>query len=92
MKRTPTEIAMMTPQEAYAAGDADGREALTASMRRDESAAKSIESIEAKLDLDNRILGLERAMKVLAASEFDQANSIADHSRRIRKLEGGKIE
>lgn len=88
MIRAPSEIAAMSPQEAWNDGYRVGREELAAGMRRDEAAARSMEGIEAKLDLDNRLAGLELAMKLLADSDFDQAVSIADHSKRLAKLEG----
>lgn len=87
MKRTPAEIEQMTPREAYAAGDADGREALTASLRRDEAAAKASETIEAKAKLDERLAAIERWLGVLQGDAEDRASSIADHSKRIAMLE-----
>lgn len=88
MKRTSAEVDQMTPREAYTAGDADGREALTASLRRDEAAARASETIKAKAKLDERLAAIEGWLGVLQGDVEDRARSIADHSKRIAMLEG----
>lgn len=87
MKRTPADIAMMSPQEAYAAGDADGREALTASLHRDEAAAKASETIEAKRTVDERLRMLERSVGTLLCEAADHAGMMAHQAKRLAAFE-----